>query len=70
LRAEFLRHEYTPHCFLTPLKFQGRNPTIPTDPRLDSGWATGPSIGLPKGQTPDDQGVHLAGQQCGVPASR
>src|SRR6266566_8986 len=28
-------------CFLTPPKFQGRNPTIPTDPRLDSGWATG-----------------------------
>ena len=36
-------------CFLTPPKFQGRNPTIPTDPRLDSGWATGPSICLPNG---------------------
>jgi len=37
-----------PRCFLTPPKFQGRNPTIPTDRRLDSGWATGPPICLPK----------------------
>src|ERR1700686_3833509 len=38
-----------PPCLFRLLKFQGRNPTIPTDPRLDSGWATGPSIGLPSG---------------------
>jgi hypothetical protein len=42
-----------PSCFLTPLKFYGRNPTIPPDPRLDSGWATGPSTCLPKGPAPD-----------------
>ena len=39
---------HAPRCFLAPLKFQGRNPTIPTDPRLDSGWTTWPIFLLPK----------------------
>src|ERR1700738_2317680 len=34
----------SPHCFLPPLNLQGRNPTIPTDLRLDSGWATEEAI--------------------------
>ena len=53
-------------CFLTPPKFQGRNPTIPTNPRLDSGWATGPSICLPNG--PAQTGRATAARSIAVSA--
>src|SRR6266566_997095 len=58
-------------CFLTPPKFQGRNPTIPTDPRLDSGWATGHLSACPNGPAPRPaerrpraRAVHAAAISC------
>src|SRR5437879_10789056 len=39
-------------CFLRPPKFQGRNPTIPIDPTMDAGRATGNLPASPTGPTP------------------